>query len=45
LPEYRSHTDQSENPTSIEKDITERPNAMAPEGEKQPTFVRKSTKE
>jgi hypothetical protein len=45
LPEYRSNADQSENPTSVENDITKRPNAMVPEGKKQPTFVRKSSKE
>jgi hypothetical protein len=45
LPEYRSHTNQSENPTSIENNITKRPKATIPEGKKQPSFVPKSSKE
>jgi hypothetical protein len=45
LPEYRSHTDQNENPASIENDITKRPKATVPERKKQPTFVPKTSKE
>jgi hypothetical protein len=45
LPEYGSHTDQNENPASIENDISQRPKATVPEGKKQPTFVPKTSKE
>jgi hypothetical protein len=42
LAQYRSHTDQGENPTSVESHIAKRSQSVVSEGEKQTNWCAKT---